>query len=74
MDSELRPALVVIHLVKRVGKPYTTCRNAKLPCSLPHVVFTYSGDGFSGLVISMLASGSRVRGFKPGRSRWIFQM
>jgi hypothetical protein len=29
-------------------------------------------DGFGGLVVSMLASGSRVRGFKPGRSRWIF--
>jgi hypothetical protein len=29
-------------------------------------------DGFGGLVVSMLASGSRVRGFKPGQSRWIF--
>jgi hypothetical protein len=28
--------------------------------------------GFGGLVVSMLASCSRVRGFKPGRSRWIF--
>jgi hypothetical protein len=28
-----------------------------------------SEDGFGGLV---LASGFRVRGFKPGRSRWIF--
>jgi hypothetical protein len=27
-----------------------------------------------GLVVSMLASGSRVRGFKPGRSRRIFLM
>ena len=27
----------------------------------------------SGLVVSMLASGTRVRGFKPGRSRWIFR-
>jgi hypothetical protein len=25
-------------------------------------------------VVSMLASGSRVRGFDPGRSRWIFLM
>jgi hypothetical protein len=31
-------------------------------------------DGFGGLVVSMLASGSRVRGFEPGQSRWIFQM
>jgi hypothetical protein len=31
-----------------------------------------SEDGFGGPVVRMLASGSRVRGFKPGRSRWIF--
>ena len=30
-------------------------------------------DGFGGLVVSILASGTRVRGFKPGRSRWIFR-
>jgi hypothetical protein len=30
------------------------------------------GDGFGGLVVSMLVSGSRVRGFDPDRSRWIF--
>jgi hypothetical protein len=29
-------------------------------------------DGFGGLVVSMLASCSRVRGFEPDRSRWIF--
>jgi len=29
-------------------------------------------DGFGGLVVSMLASGTRVRGFKPGWSHWIF--
>ena len=29
-------------------------------------------DGFGGLVVSMLASGTQVRGFRPGRSRWIF--
>jgi hypothetical protein len=29
-------------------------------------------DGFGGLVVRMLASGSRVRGFKPGRRSWIF--
>ena len=34
---------------------------------------TYLGpDGFGGLVVSMLASGTQVCGFKPGRSRWIF--
>ena len=30
-------------------------------------------DGFGGLVVSMLASGTQVYGFKPGRSRWIFR-
>jgi hypothetical protein len=29
-------------------------------------------DGFGGLVVCVLASSSRVRGFEPGRSRWIF--
>jgi uncharacterized membrane protein YccC len=29
-------------------------------------------DGFCGLVVSMLASGTLGREFKPGRSRWIF--
>ena len=31
-----------------------------------------SHSGFGGLVVSMLASGTRVRGFEPGRSHWIF--
>ena len=39
--------------------------------SLPNIVRVV--DGFSGLVVSMLASDTQVRGFKPGRSRWIFR-
>ena len=35
--------------------------------------FNIHNDGFGGLVVSMLASGTWVRGFKPGRSRWIFR-
>ena len=35
-------------------------------------IHTYIYDGFGGLVVSMLASGTQVREFKPGRSRWIF--
>ena len=31
-----------------------------------------SFDGFGGLVVSMLASGTQVCGLKPSRSRWIF--
>jgi hypothetical protein len=34
---------------------------------------TVHPDGFGGLVVSILATGTRVRGFKPGRSRWIFR-
>jgi hypothetical protein len=30
-------------------------------------------SGFGGLGVSVLASGSQVRGFKPGRSRRIFK-
>ena len=37
-------------------------------------VLLYQSSGFGGLVVSMLASGSRVRGFEPGRSRWIFRV
>ena len=33
---------------------------------------TSTQDGFGGLVVSMLASGTQVCGFKPGRSCWIF--
>ena len=35
--------------------------------------FTLWGDGFGGLVVSILATGTRVHGFKPERSRWIFR-
>ena len=29
-------------------------------------------DGFGGLVVSILTTGTRIREFKPNRSRWIF--
>ena len=32
---------------------------------------TVSVDGFGGLVVNILATGTQVLGFKPGRSRWI---
>jgi hypothetical protein len=44
-----------------IGTKYTIC-----------CIYSASKDGFGGLVVSMLASGSRVRGLKPGWSRWIF--
>jgi hypothetical protein len=34
-----------------------------------HMAILLIPDGFGGLVVSMLASGSRVRGFDPDRSR-----
>jgi hypothetical protein len=39
--------------------------------SIEEDLYLFTG-GFGGLVVSMLASGSRVRGFKPGQGRWIF--
>jgi hypothetical protein len=36
-------------------------------------LLTYLSNGFGGLVVSILATGTRVRGFKHGRSRWIFR-
>jgi hypothetical protein len=39
-----------------------------------HKILTLDGDGFGGLVVCVLASSSRIRGFKPGRSRWIFSV
>ena len=41
---------------------------------LYQTIFMYYFDGFGGLVVSILATGTRVRGFKRGRSRWIFRV
>jgi hypothetical protein len=44
---------------------------------LSHVIFGKKHIvpiiALGGLVVSMLATGSKVRGFKPGRGRWIFK-
>ena len=37
------------------------------------IVVSFRNSGFGGLGVSVLASGTRVRGFKPGRSRRIFR-
>jgi hypothetical protein len=34
---------------------------------------TVKGVAFGGLVVSVLATGPKVRGFSPGRGRWIFK-
>jgi hypothetical protein len=50
---------------------FTILLNALLRPEIQHEICG-TLDGFGGLVVRMLASGSRVRGFKPGQSRWIF--
>ena len=41
-------------------------------CLVKQLWVKTSNDGFGGLVVSMLASGTQVCGFKPDRSLWIF--
>jgi hypothetical protein len=51
--------------------------NLSVPSSGPlkmGLIYLVAEDSFGGLVVRMLASGSRVRRFKPGRSRWIFSV
>jgi hypothetical protein len=40
---------------------------------ISYLLLLFNVDGFGGLVVSMLASGTQGRGFKPGRRRWIFK-
>ena len=49
-----------------------------LGSNIPHQTERYAltpngSDGFGGIVVSILASGTQVCGSKPGRSRWIFR-
>jgi hypothetical protein len=48
------------------------CNPEQIWKKFSYTVLTLSCDDFGGLVIGMLASGTQVRGFNPGRSRWIF--
>ena len=56
---------------KEVLKPQHIFSN--IPHNKVKTEVTMYLDGFGGLVVSMLASGTQVCGFKPGRSRWIFR-
>jgi hypothetical protein len=60
-------AAIIWVLYKNTNNMQIHAQNVKL--KPPDV--TVNSDGFGGLVVSMQASGTRVRGFKPGRSRWI---
>jgi hypothetical protein len=52
------------HITRRWDKKFFS-RQISL-CSLPQVAL-------GGLVVSVLATGPKVRGFNPGRGRWIFK-
>ena len=63
-DEKFKPRLM--HVKRMVSK-------VELGQSLHRLLWFYTRvDGFGVLVVSMLTSGTRVRGFKPGRSRWNF--
>jgi len=54
-----------------MGKCTTNCL---LNVNFPYIYETsITESGFGGLGVSVLAFGTRVRGFKPGRSRRIFR-
>ena len=52
------------------GRPYRSL--VTIMIELPRI-HSPEVDGFGGLVVGILANGTRVRGFKPGRSRWSFR-
>ena len=55
-------------------RPYrsTTCRGRELTLDHIHTFLTTQEVGPGGPVVIILATGSEVRGFKPGRDRGIF--
>ena len=55
-------------IIRPLGNPWWYLRHY-----LEEAVSYQPTDGFGGLVVSILATGNRVRGFKLGRSRWIFR-
>jgi hypothetical protein len=64
--------------VEKESEDWEECKQAvkinvsyKMHCVLINKVVPEI-SGFSGLVVSMLASGTQDRGFAPGQSRWIF--
>ena len=54
--------------------PWAFKKKVRTYCHLEmKIASTLFQDGFGGPVVSILATGTRVRGFKPGQSRWIFR-
>ena len=64
-----KPYHVSRHGVHRLLSCYSTMNHSLM---FNEVLVSWLLDGLGGLVVSMLASGTQVCGFKPGRSRWIF--
>jgi hypothetical protein len=81
---DLRSSVTLL-FSRRFGKtyqvPYSRLKKSRMtPKDVPKrrygisiiLCVTLRDEGFGGLVVIMLASGTPVRGFNPGRSRWIF--
>ena len=63
--------LHIMNKFKIMDPKDSSCKNLDWNIIRTHLTF-HLLDGFGGLVVSMLASGTQVYAFKPGRSRWIF--
>ena len=64
--------IIIIRLTvnKMIEKQCKYIKRFKIRNSDDFVLFKFTyEDGFGGLVVSMLASGTQICGFKPGRSR-----
>jgi hypothetical protein len=61
--------------IYKIFYPYDTWFNHRIFSYTVRIrtVITYFSVVLGGLVVSMLATGPKVRGFDPGRGRWIFK-
>jgi hypothetical protein len=66
---------ILIETLGEHSPPYATVKNwvAQFKRGDFSTLFSPGRSGFGGPVVSMQASGTRVRGFTPDRSRWIFR-
>jgi hypothetical protein len=60
---------VYLHLNSLVVEHLVWTRSSQVVPSVYLLIVRGCLDGFGGQVVSMLASGTRVRGFKPGRRK-----
>jgi hypothetical protein len=72
--NNLMPAVYKILDIYGVSAMRVLLRNYANPSAAGlFVLLRALASGFGGLGVSVLASGTQVRGFKPGRSRRIFK-